>query len=111
MKQFILQYWLEVIFGAIASIAVLNCKRLRGRITRKRAEQEALKAGMVAILHDRLFQLCNNYLALGYIPVDKSEEILDNINIIYNAYHCLGGNGTGTDIYNKFKKLHVRRGE
>ena len=78
-------------------------------LKKKAIEQEAIKTGMIAILHDRLFQLCNYYLELGYIPLDKAEEILDNLKILYDAYHALGGNGTGTDIYNRTKKLPLRK--
>ena len=82
------------------------------------------------VIPDRLLQYCNgkkcfistygcqanvvdsqNILGileeLGYIPVDDSEGIMDNVKGIYEAYHTLGGNGTGTDVYNKFLKLRI----
>ena len=76
---------------------------------KRMSEQEAIKDGMIAILHDRLFQSCNQYLEMGYIPLDKAEEILDNLKIIYDAYHSLGGNGTGTEIYNRTIKLPLKK--
>ena len=33
---------------------------------------------------------------------------LKEIEYIYNAYHSLGGNGTGTEIYNRVKKLEIK---
>lgn len=108
MKEFMTNYWLEFIMGAVTSGIALWCKHLSKKLKERKAEQDALKSGMIAILHDRLFQICNEYLALGYIPVNESEEILDNAKIIYDAYHVLGGNGTGTAVYEKFLKLHIK---
>lgn len=109
MKQFILQYWLEALFTLIISCLGMWCKMLNSKLKEKTKEQEALKSGMIAILHDRLFHICNYYLSLGYIPVDKSEEVLDNAKIIYEAYHGIGGNSTGTVLYEKLLKLKVQK--
>lgn len=110
MMDFILKYWLQFLFGIITACISAWCGHLSASIKHRKVEQDALKTAMIAILHDRLFQECNQYLALGYIPVEKSEAILDNVKIIYDAYHTLGGNGTGTDVYNKFKSLKIRQG-
>ncbi len=109
MREWTQTYIAESLFTLISGAIILWCKNLSNKIKERKLEQEALKSGLLAILHDRLFQLCNHYLAFGYIPVDKSEEILDNTKILYDAYHNLGGNGTGTAIYEKFLKLHVKK--
>lgn len=111
MKEFIIKYWVEFLFGlAIAGLSFWF-KKLANQTKKKNEEQEAIKVGMIAILHDRLFQLCNYYLELGYIPLAKAEEILDNLKIVYDAYHSLGGNGTGTEIYNRTIKLPLKKEE
>lgn len=110
MKEFIITYWIEFLFGlAIAGLSFC-IKKLSSSIRKKAEEQDAIKAAMIAMLHDRLFQECNFYLTLGYIPLDKAEEILDNLKILYDAYHSLGGNGTGTDIYNRTINLELKKG-
>lgn len=111
MVQFIIEYWVQALFGILFGAICGWCGRISVIMKHRNEEHEALKSGVIAILHDRLFQICNQYLALGYIPVDDAEEIMDNVKIVYDAYHSLGGNGTGTEIYNKFKKLHVKKGE
>lgn len=108
MPEFIIKYWLECLFGGLITILGGWCVSLTKKLKRKQMEYSALKAAMVAILHDKLFDICNYYLSLGYIPADKAEEILDNVKMIYEAYHALGGNGTGTLIYEKFLALKVR---
>lgn len=106
--NWIVKYWLEAVMGGMISILALWCKRLSMKVMKEVSERCALKSGMIAMLHDKLFKICKDYLTLGYIPLDDSEEILDNARIVYEAYHALGGNGTGTEIYNKFKKLHIK---
>lgn len=67
-------------------------------------EQKALKKGVKAVLHDRLYQSARFYLKQGWVDV----EGLGNLGIVYEAYHELHGNGTGTTLYNKVKALPVK---
>lgn len=64
-------------------------------------EQENVKDGILAILHDRLYQLCQYYLAQGAI----TPNALKNVEYLYRSYHSLGGNGTGTELYTRVTKL------
>lgn len=108
MIEFIIKYWLELAFGALVSwLMAWNTKRKK-EDQKREDEYNALKQAMVAMLHDRLYQACTHYITLGYIPVEKAEEIMDNLNMIYEAYHSLGGNGTGTEIYLRFKALPMK---
>ena len=105
MKEFIIKYWLEFIFG----LAIAGLSFCIKTLQKKLKKQEAIQQGLLAILHDRLLQECNQYLSQGYIPLDKAEEILDNLKIIYDAYHSLGGNGTGTSIYKRTINLPLKK--
>ena len=67
-------------------------------------EQKALKKGVKAMLHDRLYQSARFYIRQGFIDMDG----LTNIGLIYEAYHELHGNGTGTDLYNRVRALPIR---
>lgn len=111
MIEFVTRYWIEVILGAAVGCLSLCYKKLTFMFKKRMSEQEAIKSGMIAMLHDRLFQECNYYLRLGYIPLEKAEDILENLQIIYDAYHSLGGNGTGTNIYNRTKELPLKKAE
>lgn len=100
MTEFILKYWLEFLFGSIIGALTLYYNRL----AKKFKEQEAIKSGLVAILHDRLFQVGMEFIEKGEITVTA----LDNIEGMYVAYHNLGGNGTGTEIYERVKELTLK---
>ena len=97
-------YWLKWAMGifaaGLAGVWAWARKRLKGQS----AEQRAVKEACVALLHDRLYQACKYYLAQGYIDV----EGLNNIEHLYRAYHDLGGNGTGTELYSRVKALPIR---
>lgn len=97
MKEFIVTYWLECGFGAALAGLSLAYRHLQKKLKR----HEALEAGVLAMLHDRLFQS-------GMYFVDKGEitiSALRNLERIYEAYHNLGGNGTGTEIWERVKEL------
>lgn len=125
-KTFIIEYWLEVLFGAMTAAMGAWCKSLQKKLKqkqkeeeeKKKAEEEKKKAeeakekardeALKAILHDLLFQHCNKYLALGYVPVNESEKVLARGDVLWEAYSGIGGNSTGEDIYNEFKDLPIR---
>ena len=102
--SFIVEYWVQELFGII--VAVLGV--LFRHMQQWKQEQDAIKEGVIAILHDRLFQTCSYHICVGYIPLAKYEEIVDNVKMLYETYHTLGGNGTGTDIYNRFNELPIQ---
>ena len=63
--------------------------------------QETIKTGLLALLHDRIYQLGEFYILSGYITFDE----FDNLTYLYEPYEALKGNSTGTDIYEKCKQL------
>lgn len=73
-------------------------------IKAQKEENKAIKNGLLAILHDRLYQACTHYIEKGYIDLPG----LKNIEYLYKSYHALGGNGTGTELYTRAKALPIR---
>ena len=70
---------------------------LRGRLRR----YAAVERGVKALLYDRILQAFRYHAKLGYVTIDE----LKNFEYLYNAYHKLGGNGTGTELYARLKAL------
>jgi hypothetical protein len=99
MLDFIITYWLECIFG-LALAGLSFCYK---QLISKMKEQEAIKEGLVAILHDRLCQSCLYFINREEITLTE----LKNIEKMYDAYHKLGGNGTGTELYERVKELKI----
>lgn len=101
MISFISEWWLTWAFGVLAGCMTAGYKHLSKKIKAEEAERIAVKTGLIAILHDRLYQACKFYLKQGWID----DESLKNLEYLYNSYHALGGNGTGTELYNRAKAL------
>ena len=104
MQQFFLEHLAEVIFTAFTGFLAGAYRRLSKRIKAQEDERKAIKDGLLAMLHDRLYQACLHYISLGWIDDDG----LKNIEYLYRSYHKLGGNGTGTELYNRAKALPIR---
>lgn len=107
--------WVSIFLPSLSSIlsGVLLYKfktfRAAGeaeRIERAR-KHEALVDGVVAMLRDRLIDVMDYYLSLGWVPHHKAEAV----NKMYLAYHGLGGNDIVTQTYRQFTTLpHAPQG-
>lgn len=104
MWEFIWQHLGELAFTGITGILAAAYRRLSKRIKDQEDERKAIKEGLLAILHDRLYQACQHYLTQGYIDASG----LKNLEYLYRSYHTLGGNGTGTELYNRAKALPIK---
>lgn len=70
----------------------------------RRKEQSAIKGGVVALIHDRLYTIYGECSARKPGPYATVEEIR-NADYLYQPYHALGGNGTGTELYSRLKDM------
>ena len=64
---------------------------------------KALWNAVLALLHDRIYSECYRFIELGYVTQDG----LRNLGYLYKTYHVMGGNGTGTELYNRAKALPI----
>lgn len=107
--------WLSVFLPSLSSllsgILLYKFKELRTEGSKEQAERakkhEALVDGVVAMLRDRLIDVMDYYLSLGWVPHHKAEAV----NKMYLAYHGLGGNDIVTQTYRQFTTLpHAPQG-
>lgn len=103
MPEWIVKYWVEWAFGVLAAGLLVAYRRLAKKIKDDAEERSAIKAGMLAILHDRLYHVCTFYIEQGWIETAG----LKNLEYLYKSYHALGGNGTGTELYNRALVLPI----
>ena len=104
MLEFIVKYWAQWLFGIVAAGLTAAYRNLSKKIKAQKEENKAIKNGLLAILHDRLYQACTHYIEKGCIDLPG----LKNIEYLYKSYHALGGNGTGTELYMRAKALPIR---
>lgn len=68
----------------------------------KKKENDALKAGLQALLRDRIIQAYNHYVDdKGWIPI----YAMESINTCYKSYEALGENGVIDGLMEKLKEL------
>ncbi len=68
---------------------------------------QALEYANVAILHDKIYKQCTEYLKAGWISVDD----LENLEYLWRGYSKLGGNGTGEMLYREVQQLPKNKKE
>ena len=80
----------------VAVKKISDRNRLRDRKADKQEkETDAVKDGIRAILRDRIIQADVQYTRVGFVTAEQKE----NIYLMYEAYHTLGGNGVVTTAY------------
>lgn len=74
-------------------------------VKRARSEHdEAMEQGMVTLLRQQLVDYHRQYVTSGGpCPVAIKEQATE----VYEAYHALGGNGTGTQLWHEIMEAHV----
>lgn len=85
-----------LIAGATAAFRLIF-SRQKVAAARQRAVEEAVKA----LLHDRIYKSYADCRTKGYADVDD----VRNLEYLYHPYHALDGNGTGTELYERIKKM------
>lgn len=74
------------------------------KLSKKLSEQEKVKDGVVAILQDRIMCIGTSILSQGEVTLGE----MKNFENLYGVYHSLGGNSTGTEIFNRVKSLKIK---
>ena len=70
-----------------------------------RRENNAIKAGIQAVLRNNLIELYEKYYHEGSAPF----YIKDNYENMYKQYHALGANGVMDSYYKQFMDLPTER--
>lgn len=79
--------------------AVITC--LWAKLRQSKKENNALKAGVQALLRDRIIQAYNHYTEKGWMPIYAR----DSLNACYNSYEALGENGVIDDLMKQLRAL------
>ena len=93
MTETILNYFLCAACGGLVTWIVVGTKRLK-----------SLQNVIKALSHDALYTRCEWLIGKGTITTDD----LENLNMLYEAYHGLGMNGAGEELYNRAKGLPLK---
>lgn len=104
MWEWIGKYWLEVLFGAVSALLLGLWQALAKRMKKNRIEQDAIKAGLQALLRAQIIDMYERYSEKGFAPI----YVRDSFQNVYKQYETLGENGVIDDIHQKFMALPTR---
>lgn len=96
--------FVTAIISSLASALVASVvASSKSRIKKEKQTMDALNAGMRALLWRELNEIHKEAVFSNGLTPDERH----NLETIYDAYHTIGGNGTGTRIYEEAMKLPV----
>lgn len=90
MLEWIMQYWIGILFGAISGMLVYIYKQFK-----------ALQTGLLATLRDSLIRSHDYWVTRGYIPV----YALESVTKIYEAHNTLCKSAAMTKLYDDLNDL------
>lgn len=96
------------VIGALGGSLKQARKREQEHDAERDEEHRMLMKGMRELLKSQLYDMHRRYVAVGE-PMPYSEK--QRATEVYAAYHGLGGNGTGTHIYQELMDAHVEKEE
>lgn len=90
-----------ILAGAATTGLVTICRTLHQHDKQGKNEFANIKAGLLGILHDRIYQAAEYYAKVGWCSYGDKK----NIEYLYKPYAALGGNGTGKAAYETIQAL------
>lgn len=86
---------INVVFGGVITLLITMYRQ-------KKKENDALKAGLQALLRDRIIQAYNHYVQdKGWIPIYAKESI----DACCRSYEALGDNGVIDNLMEQINEL------
>ena len=102
--DFTIKHWLALLFSGFITAVGICYRKISTGIKGERMEQRLMKEALLAILHDRLYSLCKEYINQGEITI----EAMENLEYLYKSYSALGGNGTCKKLYERVQALPIK---
>lgn len=97
----VIKYLLGAALGAATGAIGVAVSQLHKRQKTQQDEQTAIKDGLLALMHDRIYSCYAECKIKRYATIDD----IKNLECLYRPYHTLGGNGTGTELYERIKSM------
>lgn len=118
MNGFLAEHGGKTILGLAVGVLSFFVKKIYTKVEREyewranetaaeREEQRLIKAGLLAMLHDKVYTVSQAILSDGTVTVSD----LENLRHVYNSYVALGGNGTAKALYERVQSLPIGTGE
>lgn len=98
--------WFDIIQTAVTIILTSMMGYITVALNRRSVLKNATADAVKILLRKEMREAYNSAIQKGYVTLDDIEEMEE----IYRIYHYeLSGNGTGTQIYERFKTLPINK--
>lgn len=97
----------EVIFETYIIVLPVLLSYIVWLLKQSKTERNANAEGTKALLMIKLIEYHDKYCKEGCMPI----YVHNNVEILYKAYHNLGGNGTITKMKEEMDELEIKRSE
>ena len=101
MNEMLIDLMENLVFPMLIPVLTGVCGWLLNGHRKEEERDRAVEAGLRTLLRAELLDVHAKCAPQGHAPLAVMEEV----ERIYQAYHSLGGNGTGTKIYEEIKVL------
>lgn len=97
MMAYLAEHWIEWFFGFCTAALTWGYRSISVRLKAEHKKNEAIAAGVQALLRESIVSSYNRYAELGACPIYAKESLKK----MYAAYHGLDGNDVATELYKK----------
>ena len=104
MWDFIVKYWVEVLFGLIVAGLTAGYTQLSKRIKAEKEKNQAIENGLRDILRIQILDSYDSCVAAGRVISVSRKDAIDSA---YTSYHALGGNGTITQVHKEIMEMKI----
>lgn len=104
LADFVLSNWIEWLFAAATAVFAWCYRNISAKLKVEQMRNEAVAAGVEALLRDAIVEKYNKYDDKGSCPIYAKESLKK----LYKAYHDLGGNDVATELYRKMLAMPER---
>lgn len=94
---------ISAVVSSLVAMVKTGGKRAVERAEAEKASNEAMRAGMRALLWRELQTIHAHAMDAGGLTVAERRHL----ESVYSAYHALGGNGTGTRLFEDAMNMPV----
>lgn len=103
MWEWLVKYWLEVLFGLVTAGVGIALRRISKALQKEKLRNQAIEDGVRDILRMQILDTYEKCTQAGKISVSRK----DAIDSAYKSYHALGGNGTITQVHNEIMEMPI----
>ena len=103
MWEWLIKYWLEVLFGGVLTVLGIIAKNLNKKLKKEQERNQAIENGVRDMLRLTILDNYERCKAQGVISVARKESV----DSAYKSYHALGGNGVISQVHKEIMEMPI----